>query len=76
MVGKVSATTASGWQLMPTLDQVNCSATVGMAHAFEKTGILVALCDASVRFVAPGISSQTWNQALQPNDGNPPGADW
>ena len=76
MVGKASAASASGWQMMPTLAQVNCSATVGMAHAFDKAGILVGIADGSVRFVAPSISSQTWNYAMQPNDGNPLGADW
>jgi type II secretory pathway pseudopilin PulG len=76
MTAKASATSASGWQLTPSLAQVNCSFAVGMAHAFTPTGIQVALADGSARFVAPALSANTWNIVLQPNDGLPLGADW
>jgi type II secretory pathway pseudopilin PulG len=76
MAGNASATSANGWQLMPTLAQVNCDAAIGMAHAFDPNGLLVALCDASTRYVAPSLSARTWNLALQPNDGFPLPLDW
>jgi prepilin-type N-terminal cleavage/methylation domain-containing protein len=41
------------------------------------TGILqVVLADGSVRGVSSGVSQQTWQQALSPNDGNTLGTDW
>jgi prepilin-type N-terminal cleavage/methylation domain-containing protein len=39
-------------------------------------GILVGLFDGSVRMVAQGISQLTWQNAVQPQDGNPLGNDW
>jgi len=39
-------------------------------------GILVLLGDGSSRMVSQGITSTTWKAAVQPNDGNPLGADW
>jgi len=32
--------------------------------------------DGSARTVSPNISTETWNSAVQPNDGNPLGKDW
>lgn len=45
-------------------------------QALTKSGILVALGDGSVHTVSPGISQATWQNAVQPADGNPLGADW
>ena len=39
-------------------------------------GIQVCMADASVRFVSASISRTTWEQACDPRDGNPLGADW
>jgi prepilin-type N-terminal cleavage/methylation domain-containing protein/prepilin-type processing-associated H-X9-DG protein len=39
-------------------------------------GMNVGLVDGSVRFLSHGISAQTWDWALQPNDGNVLGPDW
>jgi prepilin-type N-terminal cleavage/methylation domain-containing protein len=39
-------------------------------------GALVALCDASVRFVSSSISSQTWQAIGTPQGGETLGADW
>jgi hypothetical protein len=47
-----------------------------MAQSYEAEGLIVALCDGSTRVIAPGLSPQTWNLALCPNDGMPLGADW
>ena len=76
MTGRPSANSKSGIQLMPTLAQVECHFQLGTAHAFGNNGIIVAMADGSVRVVSPNISSKSWNQALQPNDGNAPGADF
>jgi prepilin-type N-terminal cleavage/methylation domain-containing protein len=38
--------------------------------------ISVALCDGSVRSVAPSVSQQTWTYAMLPRDGQPLPSDW
>ncbi|OAI40643.1 hypothetical protein AYO40_04555 [Planctomycetaceae bacterium SCGC AG-212-D15] len=38
--------------------------------------VLVALCDGSVRGVAPSVSSATWASAQLPSDGQALGTDW
>jgi len=72
----LSAASTSGWQVVPSLSQVNCAFAVGMAHSFDTTGIQIGLGDASVRTIAPSISATTWNYAMCPNDGNALGRDW
>lgn len=76
MEGQASATSKSGWQLAPSISQVNCASALGLAHSFGTSGIQIGLADASVRTVSPGLSAQTWNYAMCPNDGNALGADW
>ena len=77
MTGVVNALgTTNGWQLAPTLEEVNCNWTIGLAHSFGYRGLQVALCDGCVRNVDASISAHTWNCALQPNDNHPPGTDW
>jgi hypothetical protein len=49
------------------------SAVPSTAHT---GGILVGLGDASVRFVAQGISPTTWWAAATPNVGDIVGPDW
>jgi prepilin-type N-terminal cleavage/methylation domain-containing protein len=63
-----------GWQLAPTLANVNCG--TGYAQSFGTGGIQVSLADGSCRTVSPAISSYSWNCAMQPNDGLPIGSDW
>jgi prepilin-type N-terminal cleavage/methylation domain-containing protein/prepilin-type processing-associated H-X9-DG protein len=46
------------------------------AQTPHRGGMNVALVDGSVRTVAPGISQQTWTNALLPRDGNALGGDW
>jgi prepilin-type N-terminal cleavage/methylation domain-containing protein len=46
------------------------------AQSGHTGGMNVALGDASVRQVNPGISQRTWADALLPADGNPLGGDW
>ncbi len=36
----------------------------------------LGLVDATVRMIAPTMSAETWNRALQPNDGLPLGNEW
>jgi hypothetical protein len=62
------------FQDRPSAKQCLCSPL--MAQSYEAEGLLVALADGSTRVVAPGLSAETWNIALQPNDGLPLGADW
>ena len=38
MKGQVSATSASGWQLAPTLAQVDCAFAKGLGHSFGRQG--------------------------------------
>ena len=75
MTGQASAVSTDGWQLAPTLQQVNCQFGA-VAHSFGAGGLQVSLADGSVRTISPAMSAFTWNTALQPNDGNPPGSDW
>jgi len=72
--GTTNATTYTGgllggWQLAPTLTNTACG--TAWAHSFGLAGIQVALGDASVRTMSPGVGYTTWNYLLQPNDGNP-----
>lgn len=62
------------FQLMPGPKECLCSPL--MAQSFVKAHILVGMADASARHVAAGISPQTWNAALCPNDGQALGDDW
>jgi hypothetical protein len=62
------------FQDRPSAKQCLCAPL--MAQSYEAEGLLVALFDGSTRTVAPGVSPQTWNLALCPNDGMPLGADW
>jgi prepilin-type N-terminal cleavage/methylation domain-containing protein len=72
----------SGWMLAPTLtsaalNNVPWSAAAGgEAQSFGIGGIQVSLCDGSCRMVTPQVSMNSWNTAMQPNDGNAPGSDW
>jgi type II secretory pathway pseudopilin PulG len=69
-----------GWQLAPTLAQVNCSLFSGtypaLAHSFDISGLQLAMCDGSVHTISGSVSYYTWNLAMQPNDGLPMGSDW
>jgi type II secretory pathway pseudopilin PulG len=73
--GAVSATSKGGWQAAPSVRQANCEFGA-VAHSFGIAGIHVALADASCRRVFPSMTAQTWNQAMQPNDGHELGSDW
>jgi hypothetical protein len=55
------------WQTN-TLNSLPCSPHTG--------GIVVGLCDGSVRTVSEGISQLTWYSACDPADGVPLGSDW
>jgi hypothetical protein len=54
----------------------DCCTSPLMAQSFTKAGIQAALADGSVRTVSANLSPQTWNAALQPNDGQVLGRDW
>jgi prepilin-type N-terminal cleavage/methylation domain-containing protein len=68
-------------QLVPTYQLApvgkECRVSPLMAQSFfEKRGLAVAMADASVRTVSPKVNAETWNRAVQPNDGLALGDDW
>jgi prepilin-type N-terminal cleavage/methylation domain-containing protein len=63
---------ATKFQIQPTMN--NCDHH--LPTAFTSAGIQVALGDASVRNVAPSISTTTWGNAVDPADGQSLGPDW
>jgi prepilin-type N-terminal cleavage/methylation domain-containing protein len=52
----------------------NC--TYYRAQSTTSGGILVAMCDASVRIIGTGVSQATWSALGTPNSGDMPGNDW
>jgi prepilin-type N-terminal cleavage/methylation domain-containing protein len=62
------------FQLNP--DAKQCLSTPLMGQSFTKKGILIGMFDGSVRNVSPDLSAETWNRAVQPNDGMVLGKDW
>jgi prepilin-type N-terminal cleavage/methylation domain-containing protein len=60
------------FQVQPALD--NCYS--GGAQSTTAGGLLVALCDGSVRTVSPSISMSTWSAAYTPQGGEALGSDW
>jgi prepilin-type N-terminal cleavage/methylation domain-containing protein len=76
LAGSPTATTPTGWQLAPTLSQVSAAGYAQAAQSFGTGGMQIGLGDGSVRSVSPSISSNTWNDAVQPNDGVVLGSDW
>jgi prepilin-type N-terminal cleavage/methylation domain-containing protein len=76
---------AAYFQIRPPLkcpDLVSGSGTIGgcgngnVASSPHTGGISTAMGDGSVRFVAQGISANTWWSALTPNGGEVLGPDW
>ena len=70
--GKVGA--ASRFQVAPNPYQTACDPT--LAQTPHRSGILVALGDASSRSVSGGVSVGTWWAALTPGQGDILGNDW
>jgi prepilin-type N-terminal cleavage/methylation domain-containing protein len=54
--------------------QANCDPA--RLQAFYAGGMMVGLCDGSVRLVNIGVSQPTWGRAVDPTDGQPLGSDW
>ncbi len=75
MTAPASAVSSDGWQWNPTLSQANCEFGV-VAHSFGSAGLQCGMGDGSVHQVSSSISPETWNRAMQPNDGNTLGSDW
>jgi prepilin-type N-terminal cleavage/methylation domain-containing protein len=46
------------------------------AQSYGASGLSVVLGDASVRQINVGMSAETWNRGVHPNDGLPNGSDW
>jgi len=72
---KASATSAKGtFQLAPTAKE--CLCTPPMAQSFSRKGLAVGMADGATRIINAAISPETWNRAVQPNDGKELGKDW
>ncbi|MBI3408984.1 MAG: DUF1559 domain-containing protein [Planctomycetes bacterium] len=54
--------------------QADCDPT--LPQSIASPAILVAICDSSVRALAPSISPETWWYATDPADGMPLARDW
>jgi prepilin-type N-terminal cleavage/methylation domain-containing protein len=59
-------------QIAPTQKQCDPA----RVQAFNTSGIMVGLGDASVRAVSAAISQPTWGRAIDPADGGVLGSDW
>jgi hypothetical protein len=57
-------------------DGTNRVCSAYLAHAPRPSGILIGLCDGSVRMLSGSVSSQAWWYALRPDDGQVLGADF
>jgi prepilin-type N-terminal cleavage/methylation domain-containing protein/prepilin-type processing-associated H-X9-DG protein len=60
------------FQAAPSL--TNCNP--GLAQTPHSSGMVVSMCDGSVRIVSPSISSPTYWALVTPNAGDCPGGDW
>lgn len=74
-VATAASSTTAVFQLAPTVVNASCGSG-SVAHAYTTAGLQVALGDASVRTVSPGITTTTWQRAISPNDGNVLGSDF
>jgi hypothetical protein len=63
------------FQIAPTVDSCLPDDAV-FGHSFGEGGLSVALCDASMRSIAPTMSPTTFCRTLCPSDGWPRGDDW
>jgi type II secretory pathway pseudopilin PulG len=62
------------FQIFPS--EKDCCTSPLMAQSFRKENLLAGLGDASVRTISANMTPETWNRALQPNDGMALGNDW
>jgi len=60
----------------PTLNKQCATCCNPFAAQTGHSGLQVALGDGSVRSIASSITQQTWNRAMQPQDGQTLGNDW
>lgn len=61
---------------LPDTPRSICVPMPYMAHSFGTVGLAVGLGDGSVRILAVTISPETFNRAMQPNDGKTLASDW
>ena len=66
--------TGNGFQVMPPLGSNQIFSS--MAQASTQDGLLVSMCDGSVRNVSPSVSFNTFNAASTPQSGDTLGTDW
>ncbi|MBX9581074.1 MAG: DUF1559 domain-containing protein [Gemmataceae bacterium] len=67
---------ASKFQLNPTTNGDTATCDPRLASAPRSSGILAGLGDGSVRFLAAGVSPDTWWAACTPDGNEVLGADW
>ena len=61
---------------LPQFQPSKAACNPGQLQGAYAGGIMVGLGDGSVRLVNSGVSQNTWQNAVTPNDGNPLGSDW
>jgi prepilin-type N-terminal cleavage/methylation domain-containing protein len=64
----------AAFQLLPSAK--DCCIRPVMAQSFYHGALPVGMADGSVYMFSPKVTPETWNRALQPNDGKPLGSDW
>jgi len=64
------------FMLMPEFGGLKKACNPATWNAFGTGALQVSLMDGSVRSVTPGISRETWTNALLPDDGLSLGTDW
>jgi prepilin-type N-terminal cleavage/methylation domain-containing protein len=69
-----AATSGVGAKFQVSPTQQNCQGN--LATAYTPSGVLVCMGDGSVRSVSPGVSQATWQNAVDPADGQVLGNDW
>jgi hypothetical protein len=62
------------WQIAPSVN--DCDSLAGTAVSLSKDGMLVDMCDGSVRKVSVDVSPATWQALQTPNAGDTVGDDW
>ncbi len=60
------------FEVRPSPDNASHTA----AQSTTSGGLLVALCDGSVRIISVNVSGATFYAALTPSNGDPLGNDW
>ncbi len=66
----------SGVYALPQIGVGALRADPNLCQSYHPTVMNVGMMDGSVRAVSAGVGQTTWSNALNPDDGQPPGPDW